>query len=106
MIELCNSISIILGLTAWLPPMVILIQRSKINCPKYAALTAIRSCAFSICAQLFSASYSVKAKDWSALLDTSHEIALISVWLVSVTSVINIAASLIYFSKNKKSCKS
>ncbi|MFT4006316.1 MAG: hypothetical protein QM683_12055 [Lacrimispora sp.] len=108
MIEISNSISIILGFAALLLPLVILPQCSKINYPIYTALTVASfiSCAFSICAQLFSTSYLVKVKDWPALLDTSHEIAIISVWLVSVTSVINIAVSLIYFSKNKKSCKS
>lgn len=103
MIEVSSSISIILGFSALLLPLVILTQCDKISYPKYTALTAASfvSCAFSICAQLFYTSYLVKIKDWPALMDTSHEIAIISVWLVSVTTVINIAASLIYFSKNK-----
>jgi cytochrome c oxidase subunit 4 len=102
-IEICNSISIILGFAAWLPPFVILSQCHKISCPKYAALMAVSfvSCSFSICTQLFSTSYLVKAKDWSALMDTSHGIALISVQLIVVTCIINITASLVYFSKNK-----
>lgn len=106
MIEISNSISIILGFAALLLPLVILPLCSKINYPIYTALTVVSfiSCAFSICAQLFSTSYLVKVKDWSALLDTSHGIAIISVWLVAVTSIINIVVSLIYFS-NKKSCK-
>ncbi len=73
----------------------------------YTVLTAASfvSCAFSICAQLFYTSYLVKIKDWPALMDTAHGVAIISVWQVSVTSVINIAVSLVYFSTNKKSCK-
>ncbi|MBE5976123.1 hypothetical protein [Lacrimispora xylanisolvens] len=108
MIETSGSISIILGFVALLLPLAILPLRNKINYPIYTALTVASfiSCAFSICAQLFSTSYLVNAKDWSALMDTSHGIALISVWLVCVTSVINIAVSLVYFSTNKKSCKS
>lgn len=103
MIEICNSISIILGIATWLPPLVILSQYHKISCTKYAALMAVSFvfCALSICAQLFSTSFLVKAKDWPALMDTSHEIALISVQLIIVTSIINVIASLVYFSKNK-----
>lgn len=59
------------------------------------------SCALSICAQLFYTSFLVKVKDWPALMDTSHDIALISMQLIVVTTIINIIASLVYFSKNK-----
>lgn len=108
MIETSSSISIILGFVALLLPLAILPLCNKISQPIYTALTVASfvSCAFSICAQLFYTSYLVKNKDWSALMDTSCGVAIISVWQVSVTSVINIAVSLIYFSKNKKSCKS
>lgn len=103
MIENCNSISIILGFASLLPPLIILSQSHKISCPKYAALMAISfvSCALSICAQLFSTSYLVKAKDWPALMDTSHDIALFSVQLIVITVSINIIASLVYFNKKK-----
>ncbi len=103
MIEICNSISILLGIATWLPPLVILSQYHKISCTKYAVLMAVSfvSCSLSICAQLFSTSFLVKAKDWPALMDTSHEIALISVQLIIGTSIINMIASLVYFSKNK-----
>ncbi len=106
MIEIYSSISIILGFTALLLPLAVLPLCSKINYPIYTAITmaSFISCAFSICAQLFSTSYLVNEKDWSTLLDTAHGIAIISVWLVSITSVINIVVSLIYFS-NKKSFK-
>lgn len=105
MIEVSNLISIILGCMALLLPLAILALCNKINCPKYAALTTISfmSCAFSICAQLFSTGYLVKANDWPALIDTSHETALTSVWLVSITSVVNVAVSLVYFRKRGSS---
>ena len=103
MIENCNSISIILGFASFIPPLIILSQSHKISCPKYAVLMAVSfvSCALSICAQLFYTSFLVKVKDWPALMDTSHDIALISMQLIVVTTIINIIASLVYFSKNK-----
>jgi ABC-type spermidine/putrescine transport system permease subunit I len=107
MIEIYSSISIILGFTALLLPLAVLPLCNKISYPIYTAITmaSFISCAFSICVQLFSTSYSVNEKDWSSLLDIAHGMAIISVWLASITSVINIVVSLIYFS-NKNSFKS
>ena len=108
MIEISSSMNIILGLAALLFPLIILPLSGKIGYPIYAAFTAASyvCCAFSICAQLFYTSYLVKIKDWPTLMDASHGLAIISVWQISVTSVINIVVSLVYFSTNKKSSKS
>ncbi len=108
MIEATNLISIILGFVALLLPLLILAQCNNINNFKYAIITALSfiCCAFSICSQLFYISYLVRIKDWSALSDTSYDTALISVWLVSIISVINIVVSIVFFSKNRRIQKS
>lgn len=107
MIEIYNLISIISGFSALLFPLIILLLWKKINYPIYTVITvsSFVSCTASICAQLFSTSCLVKLKDWPALIDTSQGIAIISLWLICVTSVINITVSLIYFKKNKNTCK-
>lgn len=106
-IEVYSSISIISGFSALLFPFIILFLCNKINYTIYTVLTVASfvSCTTSICTQLFSTSYLVRLKDWSALMDTSQGIAIISLWLLCVTSVFNIAVSLIYFKKNKNTGK-
>ena len=105
---LMNLVSFILALVAWMLPLVILAQYNKINCQKYAAFTVISfiACAVSLCIQLFYTDHLVKIEDWSALMDTSHAVALVATLLLVVTAVLNTITLFVYFRKNCETGKS
>jgi cytochrome c oxidase subunit 4 len=100
---LMNVGSLVLGLIAWILPVVNLAQHNKISSKRYAAftVTSFSFCAATLSLQLFYTDHLVKTEDWSALLDTSHATALVATLLLVVTIVLNISALLVYFRKNR-----
>ena len=61
------------------------------------AVTSLGACAVSLCLQLFYSDHLVKIEDWSALLDTSHAVALVSALLLVVTMILNVSAWFVSF---------
>lgn len=100
---LMNAGSLILGLIAWILPVINLAQHNKISSKRYAAftVTSLSSCAIALCLQLFYTDHLVKIEDWSVLLDTSHATALVATLLLVVTIILNISALLVHFGKNR-----
>lgn len=100
---LMNVGSFVLGLIAWILPVINLAQHNKISSKRYAAftVTSFSSCAAALCLQLFYMDHLVKTEDWSALLDTSHPTALVPTLLLVVTIVLNISALLVHFGKKR-----
>ena len=102
--ELINEGSLILGLIAWILPVVSFAQHNKTSCKRYAVFTvaSLGACALSMCMQLFYTDHLVKIDDWSALLDTAHTTALVAALLFVVTVILNVIVLLVYFGKNHK----
>ena len=86
-----NIGSLIFGLIAWILPIVSLTQRNRTDRGSRAVLSAASAgaCAVSLCMQIFYTDHLVKIEDWSALMDTSREVALVSAWLLAVTIILN-----------------
>lgn len=98
-----NLGSLILGLIAWILPVVSLIQRNKAGHRNWAvfSVASISACSISLCMQIFYTDHLVKIEDWSALMDTSSAVAMVTILLLTVTILLN-AALLIVYRKNSK----
>ncbi len=94
--------SLILGLTAWILPLICLLRRDQAGNGNWTAfsLASIGCCGVSLCLQIFYFDHLVKIEDWSALLDTSHAVVLASSVLIIITVVLYSAAAVV--SRNKK----
>ena len=91
-----NLGSLILGLFAWILPIINLFNTKKLN-PKKRAILAVSSmtaCATSICFQLMYQQYLVQIEDWSAIMDTMGFTTLVSGILLSGTILLNLSVFL------------
>jgi hypothetical protein len=86
-----NIGSLVLGLIAWLLPVVNLLRDKKQENKKWVVLSfvSISACAISICFQIFYNYHLVKIEDWSALMDTIGAVAFASTVLIIVTILLN-----------------
>jgi len=101
MYVLLNLGSLLLGLVAWLLPLISLAINNKAKNKRWATLSiaSVSACATSVCMQLFYNDYLVKINDWSALMDTSYAVACVSLLLVVVTITLNAITVLVYRKK-------
>ncbi|ASF38975.1 hypothetical protein CEH05_07560 [Halobacillus halophilus] len=92
-----NIGSLVLGLVAWIIPIVNLALGKKQMNKKWIALTIISfsACAIAICLQIFYNLHLVNIEDWSALLEM-HGVAVISTVLVIVTILLNTSTLFLY----------
>lgn len=98
MINLFNISSFLLGLVAWIIPVVNLIRYEKQNHKNLVALSiiSISACAISLCFQIFNIYHLVQIEDWSALMDTMGALAIVSAILLNVTIVLNAITLIVY----------
>lgn len=89
-----NLGSLVLGLIAWVLPVLIFKRGRKQENKKWVILsfTSISACAISICFQIFYTYHLVKTEDWSALMDTIGAVAFASAVLIIFTIVLNALA--------------
>lgn len=95
--------SLVLGLIAWILP-IINIVRYKRNYNKnwdIYSIISVSACAIAISFQLIYSNHIVSIEDWSALMDTIGTSTLLSVLLLIVTLVLNIISVSMYHTKNK-----
>jgi hypothetical protein len=87
-----NLGSLVLGLIAWVLPVVNLVQRNKAEHRNRVvfSVASVSACAISLCMQIFYTDHLVKIEDWSALMDTSHAAALVATLLLIVTILLNV----------------
>lgn len=99
-----NLGSLVLGLVAWLLPVVNLVRSGKAGQRNFAVLSivSVSTCAVSLCLQIFYTDYLVKIGDWAALMDTSSAVALVSATLLVITLVLNAVALIVYYKKKSK----
>jgi len=98
LIGLLNLGSLILGLIAWIVPVISLMRIKKENNKNDLALSVISlsSCAISLTLQISSISQMVKIQDSTAILDTIDSTVFVSMILVAVTIILNIVHLFMY----------
>lgn len=98
MISLLNIGSLILGLIAWILPIINLILYKNHNHKNWFAFSimSLSACAISLCFQIFYNNHLVKIEDWSALSDITGAISFVSAVLLIVTITLNAIILLIY----------
>lgn len=104
MIGLLNLGSLVLGLIAWILPVVILIRDKKDIQSNWAALSimSISACAISLCFQIYYHYHLVKIEDWGALMDTIGGVAFAATVLLIVTILLNGITLIVYRDKTAK----
>jgi len=98
---LLNLGSFLFGLIAWIIPIVNLVRYRKTESKRWIvfSISSVSACAISLCLQIFYGNHLVRIEDWSALMDTSNAVALVSTVLLLVTIMLNLV---IFFKYNKK----
>ncbi|WP_343379293.1 hypothetical protein [Candidatus Bathycorpusculum sp.] len=93
-----NLGSLLLGLVAWLLPLINLVIGNKAKNKNWAVLSvaSVSACAVSLCMQLFEQGSMVQAKDWSALMDTANAVVNVSLVLLVVTITLNVITLVVY----------
>lgn len=96
-----NFGSLVLGLIAWLLPIICLALSNNDLIKKwtYFSIASISACVISLFFQILYNDHLVQIEDWSALMDTSIAVVRLSFILVLVTIVLNVMIAIVY---NKK----
>jgi hypothetical protein len=91
MMGLLNVGSLVLGLMAWILPVVNLAQYNKNDNRKRVIISimSISACAISLCFQILYHYHLVKMEDWSALMDITGSVAFAAAFLLIVTILLN-----------------
>ena len=99
-----NFGSFVLGLLAWILPVVNLMRYEKPAQRTWVALSmmSLSACALSLCLQIFEINHRVKVADWSALLDTMRAVASVSAVLLIVTIILNAMTLIVYRERTAK----
>lgn len=89
-----NIGSLVLGLIAWILPVVSLMRMTK----QWAALSimSLSACAISLVFQMYYNYHLVQIEDWSALMDTMGGVVVASTVLLIVTIVLNGIALIVH----------
>ncbi|MFD9625649.1 hypothetical protein [Peribacillus muralis] len=91
MIALLNLGSLVLGLLAWILPVVNLMRYKNHEIKNWIALSfmSISACAISLCFQILYNYHLVRIEDWGAVMDTMYAVALIAPVLFIVIIILN-----------------
>ncbi|WP_111927824.1 hypothetical protein [Clostridium tertium] len=101
MIILLNPASLLLGLIAWILPIISLMQYKENKNKSWIILSiiSISSCVISLFLQIIYNNHLVQINDWSALMDTTDALVLVSAVLIVVTIILNTVTTFIYYKK-------
>ena len=104
MIGLLNVGSLVLGLIAWILPVVNLMLYKKHDHRNWGALAimSISACAISLYFQIVYGNYLVKIEDWSALMDTRGAVVFVGAVLLIVTFLLNAITLIVYRDRKAK----
>jgi cytochrome c oxidase subunit 4 len=99
-----NLASLVLGITAWVLPVVNLIKRNNPNNKNWVAftVTSFSACAIALFFQIVYQDYLARKEDWSAIMDTSSALVKVSAVLLIVTLVLNVVAVVAYNKRGNK----
>jgi len=103
MCVLLNVGSLVLGLVAWILPLVNIIRRDKDNNKSWPwlSIASLNACTVSLWFQIIYNDHLIKNEDWSALMDITEAVVRVSLILVVVTVVLNFYTVVIYSKKNR-----
>ena len=103
MVALLNLGSLILGLTAWILPVISLLKRnnSQIEKSMLRCVVSLALCTVALYFQILYSHYLVRISDWSAIMDTSSGVVFISGVLLVVTLVFDVLVVLKYSKNNR-----
>jgi glucose uptake protein GlcU len=101
--EWLNVGSLVLGLIAWILPVVALMQSNKQERRNWVVLCvlSLSACAISLCLQIFYTHYLMTA-DWTALLDTMGAVAYAAGVLLIFTILLNVSTLIVYRGRTTK----
>ena len=104
MFGLLNLGSLVLGLIAWILPVVNLMRYKKRGHNNWFVLSiiSISACAISLCFQIFYNYHLVKIEDWSALMDTMGAVAIAAAVLIIFTIILNVITLMVYCNRSVK----
>lgn len=93
-----NVGSFVLGLIAWMLPVVILMRYKKNEHRNWLTfpIMSLSACAISLSFQIFYTYHLVEIEDWSALMDTTSTVALAAAVLLIVTILLNVITLIVY----------
>ncbi len=99
-----NVGSLVLGLIAWIIPVINLTRDKKQVNQNWVILSiiSISACAISLCFQIIYTYHKVTVEDWGALMDTMYAVAFVSVVLLVVTIILNTITLNVYCGKTQK----
>jgi len=99
-----NLASLLLGLIAWILPMINLTTEKKQENKNWLVLSiiSISACSTSLCFQIFYTYHKVTVEDWGALEDTMYAVAYASAVLLIVTIILNLITLNVYWRKTAK----
>ena len=92
-----NSVSLLLGFSAWAFAIAAIIKRNKY----FLSFISFLSCIISLIFQILEINNRVNLGDFSAIMDTIGAVVLASVVMSGVTIIINLAAIFITKAQNK-----
>lgn len=103
MTSFLNLGSLVLGLIAWILPVINIMRYKKSNNNNWVILSflSISTCAISLYFQILYNNYLVEIWDASALMDTSGASAFLSAVLLVVTIIFNIISMIMYFRRTE-----
>lgn len=103
MIILLNPASLLLGLIAWILPIISLMQYKENKNKSWIILSiiSISSCVISLFLQSIYNNHLVQINDWSALMDTTDALVFVSAVLIVVTIILNTVTTFIYYKKSE-----
>jgi len=101
---LLNLGSLLLGLIAWILPVINLANNNKAEHKNWVviSISSVSTCAIALYMQILYGNHLVKIEDWSALMDTSHGVALVSAILLVVTITLNAITVAVYCKNDRK----
>lgn len=104
MITLLNPASLLLGLIAWILPIINIVKHKKLNNKNWATLsmTSMGACATSIYFQILYNNHLVNINDWTAIMDTIGSLVFVSSVLLVITIILNVITLLIYRDRTVK----
>ena len=93
-----NLASLLLGLTAWVLPIVNLAKHNKAEHKNWIvfSVSSIGACAISLFFQIVYQNYLAGKEDWSAIMDTSGALVFVSAVLLFITIMLNVIVPVKY----------
>lgn len=85
--ELLSLSSIVLGLFAWILPLV-----ATVKTRPSLSIVSFSACGLSLVLQFYEIRYRVNIRDFSALMDTMNALCWVAAVLVAVTLILNVFA--------------